>query len=71
LCVAGFTPLTLGDISGRTSSEVVADLAPGARVVKAFNSVPMAWISDFRPSKPNTVLFISGTMMRRRSLSTT
>jgi 8-hydroxy-5-deazaflavin:NADPH oxidoreductase len=58
--VAGFSPLSLGDISGRTSSEIVADLAPGARVVKAFNSVPMAWISDFTPSKPNTVLFISG-----------
>jgi 8-hydroxy-5-deazaflavin:NADPH oxidoreductase len=42
--VASYTPLTLGDISGRTSSEIVADLAGGARVVKAFNSVPM----DFR-----------------------
>ena len=42
--VAGYTPLILGDISGRTSSEIVADLAPGAKVVKAFNSVPMAWI---------------------------
>ena len=58
--VAGFTPLTLGDISGRTSSEIVADLAPGAKVVKLFNSVPMAWISDFSDSKPRTVLFISG-----------
>lgn len=58
--VAGFTPLTLGDISGRTSSEIVADLAPGAKVVKLFNSVPMAWISDFSESKPRTVLFISG-----------
>lgn len=58
--VASYTPLSLGDISGRTSSEIVADLAPGAKVVKAFNSVPMAWISDFSPSKPRTVLFISG-----------
>ncbi len=58
--LAGYTPLTLGDISGRTSSEIVADLAPGAKVVKAFNSVPMFWISDFSPSKPRTALFISG-----------
>ena len=57
---ASYTPLALGDISGRTSSEIVADLAPGAKVVKAFSSVPMAWISDFSPSKPRTALFISG-----------
>jgi 8-hydroxy-5-deazaflavin:NADPH oxidoreductase len=58
--VAGYHPLALGDISGRTSSEIVADLAPGAKVVKAFNSVPMSWISDFAATKPRTVLFISG-----------
>jgi 8-hydroxy-5-deazaflavin:NADPH oxidoreductase len=58
--VAGLAPLTFGDISGRTSSEIVADLAPGAKVLKAFNSVPMSWISDFSPCKPRTVLFISG-----------
>jgi len=58
--VASYSPLTLGDISGRTSSEIVADLAPGARVVKAFNSVPMAWISDFSSAKPRTLLFVSG-----------
>jgi len=57
---ASYTPLALGDISGCTSSEIVADLAPGAKVVKAFNSVPMSWISDFSPSKPQTALFISG-----------
>ena len=58
--VASYSPLALGDISGRTSSEIVADLAPGAKIVKAFNSVPMAWISNFSSSKPRTVLFISG-----------
>jgi len=58
--VASYQPLALGDISGRTSSEIVADLAPGAKVVKAFNSVPMSWISDFSPSKRKTALFVSG-----------
>jgi predicted dinucleotide-binding enzyme len=58
--VASYSPLTLGDITGRTSSEIVADLAVGAKVVKAFNSVPMSWISDFSSTKPRTVLFISG-----------
>jgi len=58
--VASYTPLILGDISGRTSSEIVADLAPGAKVVKAFNTVPMAWISDFSPSKRKTAFFVSG-----------
>ena len=58
--IAAYNPLTLGDTSGRTSSEIVADLAPGARVVKGFNSVPMSWISDFSSSKPRTVLLISG-----------
>ena len=64
--VAGISPLTLGDISGRTSSEIVADLAPGAKVVKAFNSVPMAWIQDFSPSRPRTVLFISGDALEAK-----
>lgn len=58
--VASVQPLTLGDISGRTSSEIVADLAPGARVVKAFNTVPMSWISDFSPAKRKTAFFVSG-----------
>ncbi len=65
--VASYHPLALGDISGRTSSEIVADLAPGARVVKAFNSVPMSWISDFSASKSRTVLFISGDDEKAKS----
>jgi predicted dinucleotide-binding enzyme len=58
--VAGIAPLSIGDTSGRTSSEIVSDLVPGAKVVKAFNSVPMSWIADVSPSKPRTVLFVSG-----------
>lgn len=58
--VAGLKPFSLGDLSGPTSSEIVAGYAPGATVVKAFNSVPMVWISDFSSSKPHTALFISG-----------
>jgi predicted dinucleotide-binding enzyme len=58
--IASLSPMSLGDISGRTSSEIVADLAPGAKVVKAFNSVPMAWISNFAEDKPHTALFVSG-----------
>jgi predicted dinucleotide-binding enzyme len=58
--IASMNPFSLGNISGPTSSEIVADLSPGAKVVKAFNSVPMAWISQFTPPKPRTVLFTSG-----------
>lgn len=58
--VASYAPLVLGDISGRTSSEIVADLAPGAKVVKAFNAVPMIWLQDFSPTKPKTTMFVAG-----------
>lgn len=58
--VASIEPLMLGDITGRTSSEIVADLAPGAKVVKAFNTVPMSWISDISSSKRKTAFFVSG-----------
>lgn len=57
---ASYEPMIVADTSGRTSSEIVADLAPGAKVIKAFNTVPMAWISDFSPSKPKTAFFVSG-----------
>jgi 8-hydroxy-5-deazaflavin:NADPH oxidoreductase len=58
--IASMNPFSLGDLSGPTSSEIVAGHATGAKVVKAFNSVTMAWISDFTSSKPRTVLFTSG-----------
>ncbi|WP_052130718.1 NADPH-dependent F420 reductase [Erwinia typographi] len=58
--IASIEPLALGDITGRTSSEIVADLAPGAKVVKAFNTVPVSWIADFSASKRKTAFFVSG-----------
>jgi len=33
-----------------TSSEIVADMAVGARLVKSISNMPMAWIQDFSPN---------------------
>jgi 8-hydroxy-5-deazaflavin:NADPH oxidoreductase len=46
--------------NGRASSEIVAALAAGARLVKSISNMPMAWIQDFSPNKPRTVIFTSG-----------
>ncbi len=51
---------SLDALEGRTSSEVVANMAHGARLVKAISNMPMAWIQDFSLHKPKTVLFVSG-----------
>ncbi len=68
--VVSLEPFSLGDLSGLSSSQIVADLAPGARVVKAFNSAPMAWIPDFSPTKPKTTLFVSGDDAGAKTLIT-
>src|SRR6516225_1118680 len=47
-------------LRGRTSSGMVAEMAVGARLVKAFSNMPMMWIQDFTPNKPRTVIFTSG-----------
>ena len=47
-------------LKGRTSSEMVAEMAPGARLVKSISNMPMAWIQDFSREKPRTVIFASG-----------
>jgi predicted dinucleotide-binding enzyme len=46
--------------NGRTSSEMVAEMAAGARLVKSISNMPMAWIQDFSSHKPKTVIFTSG-----------
>jgi 8-hydroxy-5-deazaflavin:NADPH oxidoreductase len=54
----GFRPADLG---GRPSSQVVADRLPGARVVKAFNTLPAAALaSDPHSDGGKRVLFVSG-----------
>src|SRR5580658_4690033 len=47
-------------LKGRTSSEMVAEMAVGARLVKSISNIPMAWIQDLSPNKPRTVIFTSG-----------
>jgi 8-hydroxy-5-deazaflavin:NADPH oxidoreductase len=47
-------------LDGRNSSAMVAELAVGARLVKSISNMPMAWIQDFSPQKPKTVIFTSG-----------
>ena len=47
-------------LKGRTSSEIVAEMAAGARLVKSISNMPMAWIQDFSPNKPRSVIFTSG-----------
>jgi predicted dinucleotide-binding enzyme len=49
------------DLNGRTSSEVVADLARGARVVKAANTLAAAVLgSDPKEAGGRRVIFLSG-----------
>jgi len=51
----------LADLNGSTSSEVVASLAPGARVVKASNTLPVALLAaDPKQVGGHRVLFMSG-----------
>jgi predicted dinucleotide-binding enzyme len=53
-----FKPLDLG---GKASSEIVAELAKGAIVVKAFNTIEAATLaSDPKECGGNRVVFISG-----------
>ena len=51
----------LAELGGKTSSQVVASLAPGARVVKALNTLTVANLAaDPREARGRRVLFMSG-----------
>jgi len=51
---------SIAALNGCTSSEMVAEMAAGARLVKSISNMPMAWIQDFSSHKPKTVIFTSG-----------
>jgi predicted dinucleotide-binding enzyme len=51
---------SVASLKERTSSELVAEMAVGARLVKSISNMPMNWIQDFSAEKPKTVLFVSG-----------
>jgi hypothetical protein len=55
-------------LNGRTSSEIVVEMAVGARLVKSISNIPMAWIQDFSPNKPRTVIFTSGDDIESKHL---
>jgi predicted dinucleotide-binding enzyme len=58
---AGPPDFKLADLGGKTSSQVVASFAPGARVVKALNTLIVANLSaDPREAGGRRVLFVSG-----------
>ena len=47
-------------LGGRTSSEILSEWVPGARLVKSISNIPMDWITDFSANKPKTAIFTSG-----------
>lgn len=55
-------PKDVFDLGDRTSSEVVAELVPGARVVKAFNHQPIPALNELRTSgsSERPALFVAG-----------
>ncbi len=59
--VAEGTGIRLVDLRGKTSSEVVAEMVPGARLVKAFNTLFQAVLaSDPGEAGGRRVIFFSG-----------
>jgi predicted dinucleotide-binding enzyme len=56
-----FPAFTPKDLGGRPSTAVIAEMVPGARVVKAFNTLPAAVLaSDPTQDGGRRVLFVSG-----------
>jgi predicted dinucleotide-binding enzyme len=63
----------LDDLGGRLSSEIVADLAPGARLVKTFNTMFASKLGEGPRPRAGTrrVLFVSGDDAAAKTTVTT
>jgi predicted dinucleotide-binding enzyme len=61
-------PEGLVDLGGRGSSEVVADLLPGARLVKAFNHLPIPSLGTLREHPEPLALFYAGDDAEAKSV---
>ena len=67
LSLAGVTR-SRAALKGRSSSEIVAEMAIGARLVKSISNMPMSWIQDFSPNKPRTALLHRVTKRKLNSV---
>jgi len=56
----GFMGLKAADIGGRNSSEMVAEWAPGARVVKTFNHIEPPLLAHPQDAHGKGVVFVAG-----------
>jgi predicted dinucleotide-binding enzyme len=64
----GAGPEGLVDLGGRGSSEVVAGLLPGARLVKAFNHLPIPSLGTLREHPEPLALFYAGDDAEAKSV---
>jgi predicted dinucleotide-binding enzyme len=56
-----FDPFKLADLGGSTSSELVSTFVPGAKLIKAFNTINFQLLgSDPKTNGGNRVIFLSG-----------
>ncbi len=55
-----FPAFTPRDLGGRLSTHIVAEAVPGARVVKAFNTLPAAVLAKDPQENGRRVLFLAG-----------
>jgi predicted dinucleotide-binding enzyme len=58
--------LTEADLGGRTSSELVGELSPGAQLVKAFNTLTPDALSEPNRAESKRVVFLSGDHVRAK-----